>query len=58
MVLASPPVQKATAWVNSQVEKEGIARLTILILLLTTVAMLSYTWGYAEVSQQAALLLQ
>jgi hypothetical protein len=44
------PVQKAAAWVNYQVEREGVARLTIFILLLTTVCMLSYTWGYAEVS--------
>jgi len=41
---------KTAAWLNYQVEKEGIARLTIFILLLTTVGMLSYTWGYAEVS--------
>ncbi len=44
------PVQKAAAWLNYQVEREGVARLTIFILLLTTVGMLSYTWGYAEVS--------
>jgi hypothetical protein len=41
--------QKLAAWANHQVEKEGIAKLTILILLLTTVGMLSFTWGYAEV---------
>lgn len=41
--------QKLAAWVNHQVEKEGIAKLTIIILLLTTVGMLSFTWGYAEV---------
>lgn len=44
-------MQKAAAWVNYQVEREGIARLTILILVLTTVCMLSFTWGYAEVRQ-------
>jgi hypothetical protein len=46
---SSLQMQKAAAWVNYQVEREGIARLTILILVLTTVGMLSYTWGYAEV---------
>lgn len=47
-------MQKAAAWINYQVEREGIARLTILILVLTTVGMLSFTWGYAEVSLNAA----
>lgn len=50
MVANSLAMQKAAAWVNYQVEREGIARLTILILVLTTVGMLSFTWGYAEVS--------
>lgn len=50
--MSNQQAHKASAWLNYQIEREGIARLTIFILLLTTVAMLAYTWGYAEVRSE------
>ncbi|KAF8068461.1 hypothetical protein HT031_002150 [Scenedesmus sp. PABB004] len=39
---------RLSAWANGCLEREGLARLTISILVLTTVGCLAYTWGYAE----------
>lgn len=36
--------------INGCLEREGLARLTISILVITTAGCLAYTWGYAEVS--------
>lgn len=36
-------------WANGYLEREGLARLTISILVITTAGCLAYTWGYAEV---------
>ncbi|WIA10472.1 hypothetical protein OEZ85_010663 [Tetradesmus obliquus] len=35
-------------WANGYLEREGLARLTISILVITTAGCLAYTWGYAE----------
>ena len=40
--------------VLTYVEQEGLAKRTILILAVTCVGCLSYTWGYAEVRATAA----
>lgn len=40
---------RASAMLLHWAETEGMARLTLMLLLLTTVGCLSYTWGYAEV---------
>ncbi len=36
-------------YLNSFVESDGCARTTIVLLLLTTIGCMSYTWGYYEV---------
>lgn len=36
--------------INGCLEREGLARLTISILIITTAGCLAYTWGYAEVN--------
>ena len=40
---------RVSQWANGYLEKEGLARLTIAILVVTTAGCLAYTWGYAEV---------
>lgn len=44
-----PMVRSMSQWMNNYLEREGIARLTISILVITTAGCLAYTWGYAEV---------
>jgi hypothetical protein len=42
--------RSVSQWANGYLEREGLARLTISILVITTAGCLAYTWGYAEVS--------
>jgi hypothetical protein len=37
-------------WFHNFVEHEGLARTVIVILVMTTVGCLTYTWGYYEVN--------
>jgi hypothetical protein len=41
--------RSVSQWANGYLEREGLARLTISILVITTAGCLAYTWGYAEV---------
>lgn len=42
------PSAATMKWANTYLEREGLARLTISILIITTAGCLAYTWGYAE----------
>jgi hypothetical protein len=37
-------------WATNFVEQEGLAKLTIMLLVVTSAGCLAYTWGYYEVS--------
>jgi hypothetical protein len=55
--VASVVMARMSQWFQQYLEKEGLARLTITMLFITTAGCLAYTWGYAEVRNFPTALL-